>query len=79
MITMASKGCSRALVEADCLPVLLELIVQTNRSQAALVVVAGIIRILANITKVSPTLYVWTLNMYIYTEINLYNYIIIII
>ena len=77
MITMASKGCSRALVEADCLPVLLELIVQTNRSQAALVVVAGIIRILANITKVSPTLYVWTLNMYIYTEINLYNYIIL--
>lgn len=52
MITLASDTCSRALVEADCLPVLLELIEQTNRSQAALVVVAGIIRILANIAKV---------------------------
>ena len=52
IITLASEGCSRALVEADCLPVLLELIVQTNRSQAALVVVAGIIRILSNICKV---------------------------
>ena len=39
-------------MEADCLPVLLELIVQTNRSQAALVVVAGIIRILTNIARV---------------------------
>lgn len=52
MITIASEVCSRTLVEADCLPVLLDLIVQTNRSQAALVVVAGIIRILANIAKV---------------------------
>lgn len=52
MITLASESCSRALVEADCLPVLLDLIMQTNRSQAALVVVAGIIRILTNITKV---------------------------
>lgn len=52
MITIASEVCSRTLVEADCLPVLLDLIVQTNRSQAALVVVTGIIRILANIAQV---------------------------
>lgn len=55
MITLASESCSRALVEADCLPVLLDLIMQTNRSQAALVVVAGIIRILTNITKWTST------------------------
>ena len=51
-MTLASESCSRALVEADCLPVLLELIDQTNRSQAALVVVAGIIRVLSNIARV---------------------------
>ena len=51
-MTLASESCSRALVGADCLPVLLELIDQTNRSQAALVVVAGIIRVLSNIARV---------------------------
>ena len=43
---LMSESCCQALVSADCLPVLLELVAQTNRSQAALVVVAGIMRIL---------------------------------
>ena len=52
LMTLASESCSRALVEADCLPVLLELIGQSNRSHATLVVVAGIIRVLSNIARV---------------------------
>lgn len=66
MLTIASEVCSRTLVEADCLPVLLDLIVQTNRSQAALVVVAGIIRILANIAKVRVIC--CTVNLVCYTS-----------
>ena len=52
LMTLASESCSQALVGAHCLPVLLDLVVQTNRSQPSLVVVAGIIRILHNINKV---------------------------
>ena len=57
LMTLVSESCSQALVSADCLPVLLELVAQTNRSQAALVVVAGIMRILSNISKVLRVCY----------------------
>ena len=69
MITLASESCCTALVEADCLPVLLELIEQTNRSQAALILVAGIIRILANIAKVRHRIYMYLfiMHMNVYT------------
>ena len=51
-MTLASESCSRALVEAECLPVLLEQMEQTNHSQPALLVLASIVRVLSNIARV---------------------------
>ena len=51
-MTLASESCSRALVEAECLPVLLEQMERTNHSQPALLVLASIVRVLSNIARV---------------------------
>lgn len=51
-MTLASESCSQAVVTSHSLPVLLQLIAGSNRSDASLHVVKTTIRLLANVSKV---------------------------
>ena len=53
LITRLSDGCSLVLVEAGALPVLYDVINNTNRNRASLWLVETTLQILLNLTKVS--------------------------
>ena len=53
LITSVSKSCTETIVSSGALAVLLDLVTQSNRSSASLLVIKTIIRILLNVCKVS--------------------------
>ena len=51
-MTLVSESCSLAVVTSHSLPILLQLITSSNRSDASLHVVKTTVRLLANVSKV---------------------------
>ena len=52
LITSVSKSCTETIVSSGSLAVLLELVTQSNRSSASLLITKTITRILLNVCKV---------------------------
>ena len=55
LMTSVSKSCTETMASSGALVVLLDLVTQSNRSSASLMIIKTIIRILLNVCKVRQT------------------------